>query len=75
MRIHLHVNALARKLEYGTLEREALDCVQKLQETRELVENPDFKLLEAGSGDPMNKCFQVSSNTLELENVKVRKKT
>ena len=52
MRLHLHINALAGKLELGTLEREALDCVQKLQDTRdgerELVENPDFKLLESG---------------------------
>jgi hypothetical protein len=77
MRIHLHSNVLVVKLELGTLEREALDCVHKLQETRdgirELVEKPDVKLLEARGGDPMDKCFQVRSNTSELEMMKVRK--
>ena len=42
MRIHRNKNALVEKIECGTLEREVLYCVHKLQETpegkRELVE-------------------------------------
>jgi hypothetical protein len=74
--IHLHINYVVRELKFGKPEPEVLCCVHELQETwdgnRELIEEPNFKLLEARGGDPMNKCFQESSNTSELENMKVR---
>jgi hypothetical protein len=78
-RIHLHNSVIVGKLEFGTLEREILCCVHKLQQTRdgkrELVEKENSQLLETrgASGDPMNKCFQVRPNTSELQMVKVMK--
>ena len=64
--------------EHGTVEPEILRYVHKLQETRDgkcqLVEEFNFKLLEARSGNPMNKCLQVSANTTELKKAKARKR-
>src|SRR5882757_5282989 len=74
--IHPHNDSLRVKPEFGTVKPEALCCVHKLQETwdgkRELVEEVNFKLLEARCGDPTNKCLQVSANTSEPEPAKVR---
>jgi hypothetical protein len=74
--IHIHKDSLRVELEFGTVEPEVLCCVHKLQETwdgkRELVEEPNFKLLEARCGDLTNKSLQVSVNTSEPEPVKVR---
>ena len=76
-RIHLRNSVIVGKLEFGTLEREILCCVHKLQQTRdgkrELVEKENSQLLETRGGDPMNKCFQVRPNTSELQMVKVMK--
>ena len=61
---------------FGALEPEVLGCVHKLQESwhgkSELVEDVDTELLEAWGGDPMNNCFQVSSNTVEPKTAKIR---
>ena len=40
---------------------------------RKLVEETNLALLEVRGGDPMEECFQVNSNTLEFEIVKVGK--
>jgi hypothetical protein len=75
-RMDLHINLFAKKPEFGTFEPEAFCCVDKLPETwdrkRELVEEDDVKLPEARGGDKMDKCFQVSATTSELEIMKVR---
>lgn len=56
--------------------RSGFCCFHQLQEIwdrkRALVEKVNFKLLEAGGGDPMNKCVQISANTQEPETVKIR---
>ena len=73
--IDLHMNVLAVEPEFCAVEPEVLCCVHKLHETwdrkRELVEEVNLELLEARSGDPMNKCFQVGANTTEPEKAKV----
>ena len=74
--IDQRINSLQGEHKSGTVKPEVLCCVHKLQEAsdgkRELVEEANIKLLEARGGDPMNKCFQVTANTLEPEMVKVR---
>jgi len=71
-----HINLPDEKLEFCTLKPEVLCCVDKLQETwdrvRELIEEVNSELLEARGGDPTNKYFQVSTDTLKTETVEVR---
>jgi hypothetical protein len=59
--IDLHINSLVIKPEFCPLELEVLSCAQKLQETWDgkhgLVEKINIELLEARSGDPVDKCF------------------
>ena len=76
-RIDSHTNILAKELECGAFRSEVLCRIYKLWETWdgkcELAEEVNIKLREAGGGDPVNKCIQVSANTTEQEMVKVRK--
>ena len=69
------MNVLAVEPEFCAVEPEVLCCVHALHETwdrkRELVEEVNLELLEARSGDPMNKCFQVGANTTKPEKAKV----
>ena len=75
MGIDPHINSPLIKPHIGMVEPEVLCCIQKLLEIRqrrhELVEEFNLELLEAMSGDPTNKCFQESANTVEPEMVKV----
>jgi hypothetical protein len=74
--IDSHTNVILKEPEYDTVAPKILCCVYELQETRdrncELAEKVNIELLEARGGDPMSKCFQVSTNTTELEIVEVR---
>jgi hypothetical protein len=67
--IHLHMNFITREIEICPAEAEVFYSPHKMQGMwdgkRELVEEHDVKLLEARGGDPMNKCFQVSTNAME----------
>jgi hypothetical protein len=76
--IDLHANSSLGELDLGTVKPEVLCCVHKPQEMwdviRELAKEENFKPLEARSGDPMNKCFQICANTSEPEEAKVRKR-
>jgi hypothetical protein len=74
----LHIDIPLGEHEFGTVEPEVLRCVHKLPETwdrkRELLfVKINLKLLEARSGDPTNKCFQVSESTSERETMEFRK--
>src|SRR5258708_6077367 len=77
--VEIHINSLAGELELGTVEPEVLCRVHKLQEMRDgkrefkLLEEVNFELLEARSGDSTNDLFQVSANTSEPKPAKVRK--
>ena len=72
--IDLRMNLLTIEPEFCGVEPEVLCCVHKLHETWdrkcELVEEDNLELLEARSGDPTNKCFQVGANTTEPEKAK-----
>jgi hypothetical protein len=65
----LHINSLIIEPKICPLELEVLWCAHKLQETWDGKHGPmeefNFGLLEARSCDPINKCFQVSTNTTE----------
>ena len=73
--IDLHLNLIVIEPEFCGVAPKVLYCVYKLHETwdrkRELVEEDNSELLEARSGGPMNKCFQVGANTTEPEKAKV----
>src|SRR6266436_1089902 len=76
-KMRLHTDSLINEIEHGTVEPEVLCCVHKLNETRngkrELFEELNVQLSEAGGGDPTNNRLQVSANTSEPNPMKVRK--
>src|SRR6266403_1676318 len=69
LRIELHIDVVVKELEFGTAETEVLCHVHKMLELwngkRDSLEEVNFKQLEAKSGDPTNKRFQVGVRTLE----------
>ena len=59
--IHVRLNSPVIEREFGSLEPE-VRCAHKLREMwggkRYLVKELELKFLEAGGGDPMNKCLR-----------------
>ena len=74
---HSHINFFLLNNDLGIFEPEVLCGVHKLGEMwngkRELVEQSNLQVFEARGCDPTKNRFQVSTNTSEREEAKVRK--